>query len=271
MNGTIAQLVSLVTYGNAYLKQEISPEELNLYCSTFINSGKVEFIDYKEGFLGIQTQEISTGVTPLDWFKYLKAQRCTSLKLYYEHSADQSMFKDHKTSGLVGGGGVWLIESAHEDGGFKYWFGKWEVITIAPDKSIWAIIYYAVLVAKESRIKQFIPLNTAKETLLNTLKRTLDFSLKNDTGFSESFENAIKNIDDPNPRVDYYKDLVPSTGLSLSQQQLLCAAASSWVFGGMGSWNDLGFPDKETQPEYGEISQTLYDDVITAIISVINS
>ncbi|MBD1385748.1 hypothetical protein IDJ75_10700 [Mucilaginibacter rigui] len=273
MNGTIAQLVSLATYGNAYLKHQISSDELNLYCSTFIYCKKIEFVNIEKGTGGLPDKESTIANNPGEWYRYLQTEGCTSLKLYYEHSADQSMFSDHKTSGFVGGGGVWLIESAHKKGYFKYWFAKWEVTdTKAPDNRIWSITYYAVLTADKSRIKQSPPLAVVKKELSNTLKTALDFSLNNDTGgFSTAFENAISNIDSPNPKVEYYKDLIPPDGFSLEQQQLLFSAASSWVFGGMGSWNDLGFGDEQTQAEYNDISKTLYDDIIAAIVTAINA
>jgi hypothetical protein len=39
---------------------------------------------------------------------------------------------------------------------------------------------------------------------------------------------------------------------------MLKAAMSAWVFGGMGSWNDMGFPG-ETQKEYEQVSDKLFD------------
>ena len=43
----------------------------------------------------------------------------------------------------------------------------------------------------------------------------------------------------------------------LPAAQLLGAAQSAWVFGGMGSWNDLGF-EGEDQALYDRLSEELY-------------
>ena len=54
---------------------------------------------------------------------------------------------------------------------------------------------------------------------------------------------------------------------------LLDACQSAWVFGGMGSWNDLAF-DGEAQAEYERTSQTLVltlTDVIQAAANASSS
>jgi hypothetical protein len=38
---------------------------------------------------------------------------------------------------------------------------------------------------------------------------------------------------------------------------LVAAASKAWVFGWMGSWNDMGFEDKAEQQEYDEVSREL--------------
>jgi hypothetical protein len=45
---------------------------------------------------------------------------------------------------------------------------------------------------------------------------------------------------------------------------MLDAAQSAWVFGGMGSWNDLGFAGAE-QKEYERVSKHLYAALTDAI------
>jgi len=62
----------------------------------------------------------------------------------------------------------------------------------------------------------------------------------------------------------YHKDLAPDHLLDLPAKQVLAACQAAWVFGGMGSWNDLGF-EGEQQAEYDRISTALYDLLNTAI------
>ena len=45
---------------------------------------------------------------------------------------------------------------------------------------------------------------------------------------------------------------------------MLKASMSAWVFGGMGSWNDMGFGGA-TQQEYEKVSEQLFDVLNEAI------
>src|SRR4051794_262143 len=41
------------------------------------------------------------------------------------------------------------------------------------------------------------------------------------------------------PTAPYHPDILPSAGYTLAARQLLAGAVASFVFGGMGSWNDV--------------------------------
>lgn len=71
--------------------------------------------------------------------------------------------------------------------------------------------------------------------------------------------------DSPSPEPPYHPDMLPQTGYSVEARQLLAMATRSWVFGGMGSWNDVGFGDPDVQAEYEEITSRLYGAVVDAI------
>ncbi len=65
--------------------------------------------------------------------------------------------------------------------------------------------------------------------------------------------------------------MVPAAGYSLDARQLLAMASRAWVFGGMGSWNDIGFTDAARNEEYRRVSQELYRAVTDAIRDAANS
>jgi len=52
---------------------------------------------------------------------------------------------------------------------------------------------------------------------------------------------------------------------------LIFEAGYAWVFGGMGSWNDIGFQDEKDRQLYEDLSDKLYDLVIAALVAGINS
>ena len=59
-------------------------------------------------------------------------------------------------------------------------------------------------------------------------------------------------------------DFAPESILPAEARQLLAAVHWSWVFGGMGSWNDLLF-EGEDQKTYDRISERLFQAVNAAI------
>ena len=50
---------------------------------------------------------------------------------------------------------------------------------------------------------------------------------------------------------------------------ILDAAQSGWVFGGMGSWNDMAFHG-EVEKEYARVSERLYSAITDAICAAAN-
>jgi hypothetical protein len=65
-------------------------------------------------------------------------------------------------------------------------------------------------------------------------------------------------------------ELAPDSSLPPSAAQLLSTVQAAWVFGGMGSWNDLGF-DGEDQKLYEHLSDELYQLLNAAIIAAVNA
>ncbi len=68
----------------------------------------------------------------------------------------------------------------------------------------------------------------------------------------------------------YHKDLIPERHYSKEAWRILLSCQVAWVFGGMGSWNDLGFQNNE-QNTYEKISDDLYLAICNAIPNAINS
>ncbi|WP_288942563.1 hypothetical protein [uncultured Alistipes sp.] len=64
------------------------------------------------------------------------------------------------------------------------------------------------------------------------------------------------------------RDILPKNNYSIDALQLLFAAFSSFVFGGMGSWND---GVAKNHKKHKELSKILYEDIVDAIVSAVNS
>ena len=71
-------------------------------------------------------------------------------------------------------------------------------------------------------------------------------------------------------RDHYHGDLVQADLLSLGDLQLFCCAAKAWVFGGMGSWNDVWFGGSD-QEDYRELSDRLFSAIVDGLLFATNA
>ena len=83
-----------------------------------------------------------------------------------------------------------------------------------------------------------------------------------------NFETARQTLFDYEPHEA--DEFIPHGLYSKEARQLIETAFSSWVFGGMGSWNDQAFSGDD-QDEYQMLSSDLYDAICRAIVSGVNS
>ena len=86
-------------------------------------------------------------------------------------------------------------------------------------------------------------------------------------GWGEWLDRASAILEASN----YRCELLPLCGYSVAAHRLLAAATASWVFGGMGSWNDMNFPDKAIQHQYQTLTNTFYDAVESGCLAAANA
>jgi hypothetical protein len=268
MTGNLSQIVALAAYGNDFLKNNTIQTDFNSSHTTFQSCSLIDFREVRKTFFFSNPKEIVIASGPADWFHYLKNDGCKNLRLYFEKSKDQSFARDYKLAGLVGGGGSWLIEAVY-DTYSNYWTNRWEVSDQnAADGRIWTVNYGLILPKKSSRNLKYDN-QLVKENLRNTLTEISHFAdsqkLEN---WVERFGKAILTLDSAKPESNYYhKDLLPVGNYSLMARQLVFSAESAWVFGGMGSWNDVVFDKDEDNETYERLSEQLYTSINEAIIA----
>lgn len=274
MVGTLAQQVTLVSYGNEFLTSgQVSPK-FYLENSTFQFCNNVNFWNMKKSFLSSKLRETVIAHNPNDWFTLLKNEKCKKLRLNYRHSKEKqpTNIQEHKLAGFVGGGGTWLIEAIY-DSYSDYWANRWEVTNSnAPDQRIWSVNYIRVLSNQKSyNVK--IDLESIKSNLSKVLGDIADFAAQGGLpDWADVFRKANAALYSQNPSEEYYhKDLIVFKNYELTAQQILFAAGKAWVFGGMGSWNDLGFEKEEDNCTYNRLSAQLYETICEAIVASTNS
>jgi hypothetical protein len=269
MNDPIAQFVALTCHANAYLRGLRIP-------AFFPSNSTCQFCDWIKFFKVSETllgkvRQAEVANSPNGWLECLKADDVPEVRLSCTPQRGLGI-PDRISAAFVGGGGTWSMKVTDRKGKTAVWLSKWEVWNQdAPERRIWRVSYGRVP-ERQSRSEPFIDLDGAVARLRAALQDIYTFSEKHDCGsFTISFARAIKTLDSRGSTLHgYHKDLAPEGCMPTLARGLLDACQTAWVFGGMGSWNDLGFngPDRA---QYDRVSEGLFAALNEAIYAGANS
>lgn len=268
MVGTLAQLIALVSYGNAYLKADREPKNFYPENSTFQFCNSVVFVDVKKFF---RVTETEVAADPLRWLSWLKEGNCRGLYLTYTPTPDPQL-TDHIAVAFVGGGGTWQVAAVFSKS-VHYWLCRWEVTeSETSDNKIWKVTYGRVAAKKPVSELFSKELSPYKKKFESALQQIVVFADRQGLGgFAKSFRDGLDALSSSEPMSRcYHRDLLPDTGFGLEAKQLIGASCAAWVFGGMGSWSDLSF-DGEDQNEYERLSKELYAVINSSVEKSVNS
>jgi hypothetical protein len=269
VNGPIAQIVALTCFGNAFLQGQNIPGFFPQN-STCQFCEYVHFVSIEKPFFG-KGKEREIAGTPDEWFTYLKS---IAAKGIYLSISPQNIawLPDRMSAGLVGGGGIWSMEAVIPEKHSSCWISRWEVGNREdPNKHIWRVKYENVRIKSPAK-KAPVVLNKIAANLSESLTSIHDFSEKHNCGgFTGAFAEALGTLDSRGKNLHgYHRDLAPQGFLASEALTILDACQRAWVFGGMGSWNDLYF-EGNAQKEYLKLSEDLFQTVKKAIAAGANS
>lgn len=267
MTGPVAQLVALTCHGNAFLRGDAVPRFFPSN-STCQFCDRVAFVQEVRLLPGAR-RKIEVATNPDEWFAYLKQRDGRGIWVWREAQNDPR-FPDKMTAGYVDGGGTWKIEILLPKERSEFWQARWEVWNQkAPDRRIWRVTYRRVARAR-SKPSASPTLGAVEERFLQALREIQAFSQRLDCGvFTDYFSQAIDVLHGVD-RHGYHTDLSPPSLLSVQALAVLDAAQFAWVFGGMGSWNDMWF-DGEDGKEYERVSEQLFQALTEAICVAANT
>jgi hypothetical protein len=257
MQTSLAQMVALTCHGNAVLRGIPVPQffpgnSTCLFCEyvRFLVSGKPA---------GSQLPQLAVFAdSPDAWLSLLASRGALGLRLRQRAQISPGI-PDRSASAFVGGGRLWTIEVIRKGGVSELWRDRWEVgKRDAPDRKIWRVSYGLDLVEPTATVT-LRALDMIAHDLRAALTDIRAFAEANECRhFTRCFDDALRALDDPAADIGYHKDLYPESALDPAAQSLLKGAQAGWVFGGMGSWNDLGF-DGKSQNQYERFSDRLFD------------
>ncbi|HRH66465.1 MAG TPA: hypothetical protein PLU53_09230 [Bacteroidia bacterium] len=275
MTGTLAQLIALAAYGNQFLKTGVVDPAFYPVNSTFQNCEVIDFHEFRKPFFFRKYADNILRKDPLDWLDLLKKEKTKKLHLFFRHSEDQSTAADYRLAGFIGGGGTWMIEQQCQ-GYSYYWSARWQLKeapeTQSADHQTTWIVNYARFARKIKSTQSLQNPEVVRQEFRQALSDIASFAFQqNLKGWAETFQKALYELTNLSPgELYYYKDFVPDKAFNQLSLQLLFAASKAWVFGGMGSWNDLSFDDKEIAGRYEELSSLLYNSIVECVKVVVN-
>lgn len=254
MQTSLAQMVALTCYGNAALRG-VRTVGFPPTHSTCQFCEHIQFIATAKVADGLSHVEMSAE-NPDDWMDGLHRRGILGLRLH-QHAQNQPRISERNASAMVGGGRLWRVEALRGNETSEFWLSKWEVGNHqTADHRIWRVTY---TLCEVSPTAAFTPrsLDSLAADLRTALNDIRAFAEANNCGnFVRCFDDALHVLDDPQADIGYHKDLFPHGTLLPRAQSLLNAAQAAWVFGGMGSWNDLSF-DGQSKMDYEWVSRRL--------------
>ena len=210
---------------------------------------------------------------PLAWFAGLKAY-AVGLRLIHVKRArgpDQQLeVADRMLAGMVGGGARWLVEVVGKDQ-CEFWEGFERVGDQKdPERKIW--LWTNICIGGCSRQEadtDVSPLTLeGAVALLRAALVEIEAYARQEKydNFADIFREAIGGLDsDGSDRSTAWPE-ANYADFDRRQMQVLSSMGHASVFGGMGSWNDLG--GGET---YDKVSETLYMTLNDCAVALANS
>jgi hypothetical protein len=257
MQGELAQVVALVSHGNAWLHGfEDAAARLNRDHPTFEYVRSVSFrpVDRPRN----RTRSVA------GWFRALGrggARRAWVITEVPRSSAQPLSIPAHQLVAFANAGG-WAIGVERGDRD-ELWTAAWKFAR----GGVWEIEYRGVTL--EAPIASFGPTtDIARATTIvgSALERILAFATERAIHpWAGLFREALHAEDH-----GFVSALLPPAGYPAEARHLMSVADKAWVFGGMGSWNDLTFTGAD-ESRYRDVTAALYAAVLDGIATAANA
>jgi hypothetical protein len=270
MNLDLAQTIALIAHGNGFLQgsKYASPPELSQSNSTFQLVASQRFIR-EDARLPAAKRDIEVSRNTAGWYEDLRARGAQRLALtiFEIQHTHVPAYIANAFSNFSG----WSIEVGFETGQ-EFWVPRWDAgRRNDPSRRIWEVVYRGVT-SSDSAESAPVDLIHANSDLRAAIDEAEAFARRAYVDFwADWFINALSLLDSVDPIPPFHRNLLPKNGYSLRARQTLSAAVQSFVFGGMGSWNDLNFNDEDLQRDYFQVTRNLYKAVMAALVGATNA
>jgi hypothetical protein len=267
MDGTVAFAIALVSYGNAHLENPVETNLLRIPSDRPTLKYILETDFRSNGHVFARRKGKKVAATIEEWFDFIHRKGAKRLWLVFgeELDSDQKEIMQQLESKLLG------IQVDYPTD-HEMWVPDWDTVVRAQRPRIWQVSVKGMGIPTSMASKPG-DLNAVREDIRKGLEDAIVFAKKSATGefFSSHFAEGLTALESASPAPPYYPDMLPSRGYSILARQVIAGASYGWVFGGMGSWNDIWFSDDSLMPEYNRITETLRRSVKMGLREGVNS
>ena len=263
VHGELAQLIALAAHGSAWLAGRTGalPPDLEGTNSTFRFVRQIRF--ELEGSL-VHKPVVATDVA--SWLEVARHRGVTRLWLAIPDGAGVG---DRRLIAFVGTA-AWFLVATEKDRPSEVWRPIWTLAEgDGPERSTWAVEYRG---RRSSKVE--VPrINPAASMDRLTVAITEAEAFAAREGLDDwaaVFGAALRLGEAADPIPPFNPDMFPPAAYGRAARHLLAMADRAFVFGGMGSWNDLALASPSATDAYERISEELYAAVLEAVVAAVN-
>ena len=257
MNGELAQVVRLAGYGGAWLAGPPGADSPEVEADTWT----FRYV----GELSFTLDDSPAGSWAGSWLEGLRERGADRLWLVTGDVGPtrhrRGPFAERYLVAFAGAGTWSLLATGRTT---EVWRASWEVADLhAPDQRLWRVAYLGAGV--DEPVEPPRPdVGEAAGRLRDAIGAVREFAASNGAAeWVDVFDVALRGGTDADG------DLLPPAYPDAARS--LCATASAaWVFGGMGSWNDLSF-EEPLRERYEHVSEDLYLAALDALVAATNA
>jgi hypothetical protein len=261
LDGQLAQLAALVAHGNHWLAGERSEARSVAAGSTFQYVNDVTFALTTGRF----RQRTISSADPAAWLEGLADRKVASLWLDPRPILDGPL-PQHMAAAFANGAPSSVL--AHGPRAER-WVAVWTVGRPgATDNRIWDVRYLGW--PDRAGLGELLDVETARTRLVAEVIGARDLAAR--FGWSDWarwFDEALASGESTVPVARWHDDVLPGSA-ALTRRQLFALASGSYVFGGMGSWNDLAPTEPQDEAEYRLVTERVYSAVVDAVAASVN-
>ena len=241
MNSDLQHIINVILIVKNYLHTGVIDKTVQMHSDIYKTEYK--FFD-----------PIKTVKTIDEYIKELEARNLKDIKFLFNSKQDELKFIGF--SNVIEGIAVTFYDSKT-----TCWHKYWE---FDEGKKVWRVTY-TECEYPNNQDKNLFNVEGRKEEFKSLLIELSDFTERVGEGcfsnFTDIFKSAIISLED---------NTLEHSFLPIINNQHLTAGDKAWVFGGMGSWNDIPDLGDIDNAEYKRLSLELYREIMHAISFAVN-